>query len=165
MSIASSPRSQGRFVTLRLKPRDDVLRILQGYVVEQGISACAIVSAVGSLTEAAIRYANQPEATLLQGHFEICSLSGTLECAAPGVALNGVAGAAEGGAHVHLSISDGAGRMIGGHMMAGCRVYTTLEVVLLLLDDLTFTREHCDMSGWPELVIRARRTGACHSGT
>ena len=46
--------------------------------------------------------------------------------------------------------------MIGGHMMRGCRVYTTLELVLLVLDDTVFTREPCDASGYPELVIRPK---------
>ncbi|SDE84876.1 hypothetical protein SAMN04488105_108231 [Salipiger thiooxidans] len=146
--------STGRHVALRLKPGEEVLGTLQQFVVDHGIAACAIVSSVGSLTHAAIRYANQNDTTRLEGHFEICSLIGTLECAAPGEALNGAEASASGGAHVHLSISDGAGRMIGGHMMRGCRVYTTLEIVLLVLDGLSFTREPCDASGYAELVIR-----------
>ncbi|MGR3804059.1 PPC domain-containing DNA-binding protein [Marinibacterium profundimaris] len=151
--------SRGRHVTLRLKPGEEVLGTLQDFVVTHGIAACAIVSSVGSLTHAAIRYANQPDTTRLEGHFEICSLIGTLECAAPGEALNGAEASAQGGAHVHLSISDGSGRMIGGHMMRGCHVYTTLEIVLLVLDELSFTREHCDASGYSELVIRAALRG------
>ncbi|WP_116134438.1 PPC domain-containing DNA-binding protein [Tropicimonas sp. IMCC34043] len=152
--------SQGRFVALRLGPGDEVLGSLIDFVVAEGIAAAAIASSVGSLTQAAIRFANQPDATWLEGHFEVVSLIGTLECAAPGEALNGATEPAEGGAHVHLSISDGDGRVIGGHMMLGCRVYTTLEIVLLVLDDVGFTREHCDRSGYPELVIRP----AGHSG-
>lgn len=151
--------SHGRHVAVRLKPGEDVLGTLQEFVVRHGIAACAIVSSVGSLTHAAIRYANQPGTTRLEGHFEICSLIGTLECAAPGEALNGADAEALGGAHIHLSISDGEGRMIGGHMMRGCHVYTTLEIVLLVLDGLSFTREHCDASGYSELVIRAAARG------
>ncbi|QEW22367.1 hypothetical protein LA6_004585 [Marinibacterium anthonyi] len=148
--------SHGRHVALRLKPGEDVMEALQAFVVRHAITACAIVSSVGSLTDAAIRYANREETTRLKGHFEICSLIGTLECAAPGEALNGAPSDAKGGAHVHLSISDGEGRMIGGHLMRGCRVYTTLELVLLVLDDTVFTREPCDASGYPELVIRPK---------
>ena len=147
--------SAGRFVTLRLRPGEEVLGRLLDFIVSRNIAAAALVSAVGSLTRAAIRYANQPEATILTGHFEVCSLSGTLEAAAPGVALNGRKTPGQGGAHVHLSISDGEGRMIGGHMMLGCEVYTTLEIVLLVLEDQVFARESCEMSGYPELVIRA----------
>lgn len=155
-STTTTPQfSQGRHVALRLKPGEEVLGTLQDFVVRHGIRACAIVTSVGSLTHAAIRYANRAETTRLEGHFEICSLIGTLECAAPGEALNGAGADAQGGAHVHLSISDGEGRMIGGHMMRGCHVYTTLELVLLVLDGLSFTREPCDASGYSELVIRA----------
>ena len=158
-TLATPLYSRGRHVALRLKPGEEVLGSLQDFVVTHGIAACAIVSSVGSLTHAAIRYANQPDTTRLEGHFEICSLIGTLECAAPGEALNGADASAQGGAHVHLSISDGEGRMIGGHMMRGCHVYTTLEIVLLVLDELSFTREHCDASGYSELVIRAAPRG------
>lgn len=154
-TIATPIHSRGRHVALRLKPGEEVLGTLQDFVVRHDIAACTIVSSVGSLTHAAIRFANHDETTLLEGHFEICSLIGTLECAAPGEALNGAEATAKGGAHVHLSISDGEGRMIGGHMMRGCRVYTTLEIVLLVMDELIFTREPCDASGYYELVIRA----------
>lgn len=151
--------SRGRFITLRLRPGEEVLGQLVDFVVAQNIRAAALVSAVGSLTRAAIRFANQPDATILAGHFEVCTMSGTVECAAPGVALNGLEAPGQGAAHVHLAISDGEGRMTGGHMMIGCEVYTTLEIVLLVLDDQVFTREHCDMSGYPELVIRAAESG------
>lgn len=144
-------RSQGRFVALRLKPGAEVMAALRDLVVGERIAAAAVVAAVGSLTEAAIRYANQPGTTLLRGHFEVCALSGTLECAP--------SEGGPGGGHLHLAISDGAGRMIGGHMMEGCRVYTTLEIVLLVLEDFGFTREPCALSGHPELVIRPAMGG------
>ena len=63
--------STGRHVALRLKPGEEVLGTLQQFVVDHGIAACAIVSSVGSLTHAAIRYANQNDTTRLEGHFEI----------------------------------------------------------------------------------------------
>ena len=162
-SLSSPVTSKGRFVTLRLRPGEEVLGQLVAFVVAEQIRAAALVSAVGSLTRAAIRFANQPDATILTGHFEVCALSGTLECADPGVALNGLDAPGKGAAHVHLAISDGEGRMTGGHMMLGCEVYTTLEIVLLVLEDQVFTREHCDMSGYPELVIRAAGRGAAHN--
>lgn len=162
-SLAAPVSSRGRFITLRLRPGEEVLGRLVDFVVSQNIRAAALVSAVGSLTRAAIRFANQPDATILTGHFEVCALSGTLESADPGVALNGLTEPGHGAAHVHLAISDGEGRMTGGHMMLGCEVYTTLEIVLLVLEDQVFAREHCDMSGYPELVIRAAGRGAAHN--
>ena len=141
--------SRGRFTALRLGPGEEVLARLQRFVHDQGLAAVAVASCVGSLTTAAIRYANREDVTLLEGHFEIVSMIGTLE-AAPSQEDPQL-----GGAHVHIAVSDGEGAMRGGHMMSGCRVYTTLEIVLLVLDDVDFVREPCLKSGYPELVIRA----------
>ncbi len=131
--------SSARFYALRLEPGTDVLGAIQDFVATNALGAVAIVTVVGSLTDAFIRYANQPEGTLTQGHFEIVSMVGTVEPT---------------GAHVHLSLSDGTGAMFGGHMLPGCLVYTTAEVVLAHLQDFTFVRVPCAKSGYDELAVR-----------
>lgn len=131
--------SSARFYTLRLEPGADVLAEVQDFVARHDLKAVAIVTVVGSLTDAVIRYANQPDGTLTQGHFEIVSMVGTVEPT---------------GAHVHLSLSDGTGAMFGGHMLPGCLVYTTAEIVLAQLEDFVFARVACPMSGYDELEIR-----------
>src|SRR6202021_1847832 len=93
----------------------------------------------GRFTPGSIRYANQPEAHIHTGHFEIVSITGTVE---------------EGGEHVHLSIATGQGTMIGGHLMTGCKIYTTSEVTLAELVSVRFAREtDKEGSGWDELKI------------
>lgn len=37
--------------------------------------------------------------------------------------------------------------------MSGCKVFTTAEVVLGVLNDLKYTREYCKQSGFDELVV------------
>jgi predicted DNA-binding protein with PD1-like motif len=114
---------------------------LQHFVQHNQIQAAALVTVVGSLTHAVaaeLRYANQPEGTASEGHFEIVSMTGTLDAS---------------GGHVHISLADGSGRVFGGHMLPGCLVYTTAEVVLVQLKELRFAREHCPESGWDELVV------------
>ena len=106
---------------------------------DNDLKAVAIVTIVGSLTDAVIRYANQPGGTLSQGHFEIVSMVGTVEPT---------------GAHVHISLSDGQGKMFGGHMLAGCLVYTTAEIVLAHLEDFAFARVPCALSGYDELAVQ-----------
>ena len=103
----------------------------------------AVVTCVGSLTRAEIRHANRPEGTRYQGHYEITSLTGTVDPA---------------GEHLHLTITDGDGHAFGGHLLAGSAVYTTAEIVAVLLDDLSFTREPCALSGYDELVIHTVST-------
>lgn len=130
--------SAARFYALRLVPGTDVLAGVQDFVRENDLKAVAIVTVVGSLTDAVIRYANQPGGTLSQGHFEIVSMVGTVEPT---------------GAHVHISLSDGTGRMFGGHMLPGCLVYTTAEIVLAHLTEFVFMRSACPLSGYDELTI------------
>jgi uncharacterized protein len=128
-----------RIHVFRLRPGDDLLGSIRAYVNANHIQAAVLLSAVGSLTQASIRYANQPEAHIHTGHFEIVSITGTME---------------EGGEHVHLSIATGQGTMIGGHLMTGCKIYTTGEITLAELVGVHFTREtDTQGSGWDELKI------------
>ena len=128
-----------RIHVFRLRPGDDLLGSIRAYVKQNHIQAAVLLSSVGSLTQASIRYANQPEAHIHTGHFEIVSFTGTVE---------------EGGEHIHLSIATGQGNMIGGHLMTGCKIYTTSEVTLAELVGVRFAREtDKEGSGWDELKI------------
>lgn len=128
-----------RIHVFRLRPGDDLLGSIRTYVKQHHIQAAVILSAVGSLTQASIRYANQSEAYINTGHFEIVSITGTLE---------------EGGEHLHLSIATGQGNVLGGHLLTGCTIYTTAEIVLAELTNVRFTRElDKEGSGWDELKV------------
>ncbi|NYZ52203.1 DUF296 domain-containing protein, partial [Escherichia coli] len=50
-------------------------------------------------------------------------------------------------------VSDPHGTMLGGHMMPGCTVRTTLELVIGSLEELAFSRQPCALSGYDELHI------------
>jgi hypothetical protein len=70
---------QTRIHVFRLRPGDDLLGSIRAYVKQNHIQAAVVLSSVGSLTQASIRYANQPEAHIHTGHFEIVSITGTVE--------------------------------------------------------------------------------------
>lgn len=122
-------------------PGQDLKLALLDVVKAEGLEAAAVVSAVGSLTTVTLRFANQPEVTTRTGPFEIVSLVGTL---------------GPDGAHLHVALSDGAGATIGGHLADGSLVYTTVEVVLVELDDLRFLRELDPATTYNELAIEPR---------
>ena len=122
----------------RLLPGQDLNKSIMDFVKTERIAAGCILTCVGSLTTAVIRYANTGEASRVDGHFEIVSLVGTVDMNAP---------------HLHISISDGHGKMLGGHLLDGCIVYTTAEIVLASFPELVFRRELCEKSGYPELVV------------
>lgn len=125
---------------LRLRPGDDLRQQLTAFAQANHIAAGAMLTCVGSLTVATLRLANQEGPTVLRGHFEIVSLVGTLSA---------------GGSHLHLAVSDSTGRTIGGHLLDGCRVYTTAEIVLGELPALEFGRETDPTFGYQELVVRS----------
>ena len=122
----------------RLKPGQDLKQEIQKLVTENKITAGWISTCVGSLTNYSIRFANQPNASSNTGHFEIVSLTGT-------VSING--------SHLHASISDSTGKTIGGHLMDGCIVYTTAEIVIIASNGFVFKREKDGTTPWEELQV------------
>ena len=130
-----------RWFAVRLRPGDDLLASLKTFAREHRLRAAFIASCAGSATRTSVRYANQPAATTRDGHFEIVSLSGTL---------------AADGAHVHVAFADSTGASFGGHLMDGTRIYTTAEIVLGELADVTFAREPDSTYGYRELAPRPR---------
>lgn len=141
MTMSHLCSSGARFYALRLLPGQEVFSGLHAFVQQHQLHAAWIAGCTGSLTDVALRYAGQDATTLLTGTFEVISLNGTLELT---------------GEHLHLSVSDPQGAMLGGHMMAGCTVRTTLELVIGELDALAFSRQPCALSGYDELHITSR---------
>ena len=142
MAPSPVPLSSGRYAALRLTPGEDPVAALRALQRQTGAQAMALVTCVGSLTRAMIRHANRNEATEYRGHFEITSLVGTIDPA---------------GEHLHLTITDPEGRAFGGHLLAGSSVYTTAEIVVLILEGLIFSRAPCPYSGYDELVVKESR--------
>lgn len=125
----------------RLRPGQDLQAGIQRFVDEHGIEAGWVATAVGSLTDWSLRFANRPEATRGTGHFEIVSLCGTVS---------------KHGSHLHLAVSDADGRTIGGHLMPGCLVYTTAEIVIGESPAHVFTRAKDGTTPWAELQVQKR---------
>ena len=127
-----------KIYTFRLKPGDDLFDSIESFVAENKIQAGCVLSSVGSLTHAKLRLANREYYTEYEGHFEIVSMTGT-------VSTNG--------SHIHVAISDGDGVTIGGHLVSGCKVYTTAEIVLAVFEGIIYKRELLENdSGYEELV-------------
>ena len=124
--------------TFRLKPEQDLLNEIESIVAEKKIQAGCVLSAVGSLTHVTLRLANREYYSEYDGHFEIVSMTGT-------VSLHG--------SHLHMSISDGDGKTIGGHLVPGCKIYTTAEIVLGIFEDVVYKREYAEDSGYEELTV------------
>ncbi|MBV9387262.1 MAG: DNA-binding protein [Chroococcidiopsidaceae cyanobacterium CP_BM_ER_R8_30] len=127
---------------LRLKPNQDLRQSLKTFAIEQDIKAGFVLTAVGSLQQAKIRFANQDVSTVLQDTFEILSLNGT-------IATTGI--------HLHICIADRAGQTLGGHLSDGCIIYTTAEIVIGTSEEFTFVRTIDEQTGYKELEILPKK--------
>lgn len=127
-----------KVLPIRLEPNADLRQSLKILAVEQNIQAGFILTAIGSLKQATIRFANQDDTTLLREKFEILSLNGTL---------------ASTGLHLHISISDSCGKVIGGHLSDGCIIYTTAEIVVGITENFSFDRSIDKTTGFKELEV------------
>ena len=141
-SNISGRSSPARFFAFRLTPGQDLRQELSAFSRREHLQAGAVVTCVGSLTDVSLRFANQDKPTNRQGHFEIVSLVGTLD---------------DTGGHLHLCVADRDGVAFGGHLVDGCRIYTTAEIVVAELTDLEFRREIDKTFGYKELVVRPRK--------
>ncbi len=134
--------SAGRFLAFRLAPGEELLGALRRIVAAYGIRAGYVAGVVGSLSRACLRFAGRRDGTALDGCFEVVSLVGTLDAE---------------GEHLHMTISNPEGTTTGGHVLEGCVVRTTMELVLGDLSELEFSREYCPLSTYEELAVMPRK--------
>ena len=94
------------------------------FVQQQQIQAGVILSAIGSLTQANLRFAARSQTTTLPGPLELISLDGTLS---------------PDGLHLHGTVADEHGHPMAGHIGQGCIVRTTAEIAIASLPHLIFS--------------------------
>ncbi|MBD2539122.1 PPC domain-containing DNA-binding protein [Coleofasciculus sp. FACHB-SPT36] len=123
---------------IRLKPDQDLKKSLQDFAIKQNLQSGFILTGVGSLKKATLRFANHRYSTAFNDNFEIISLNGTLEAA---------------GIHLNIAIANKEGKTIGGHLMEGCIIYTTAEIVIGVSEEFTFLRTMDEQTGYKELEI------------
>ena len=131
-------------LVLRLNPGDDLRAALDAALAKSGGTAAFVLSGIGSLRGASIRFADAATAARIEGSLEILTLSGTLS---------------PDGSHLHIGVSDAAGKVSGGHVAPGCVVRTTAEILVGWLPEWQFTREIDPVTGYAELVPRSALPG------
>lgn len=127
-------------IARRLTDGQDLILEINKFLREEDVQAGVILSAVGSLSKSTIRVPviNGAVKYIHPENLEIDNLHGT-------VSVNGV--------HLHISVSNIDGIVMGGHLKEGCIIRTTCELVIGILDDATFKREPDTSTGFDELVI------------
>jgi uncharacterized protein len=144
--------SNSKLWVLRLRPGDDLVDSIMDFSRQHSIQAGGIVTCVGSLSKARLRYANQKDYQDLDDkgrHFEIVALVGTFSTT---------------DRHLHLAVANERGEVFGGHVGSGNRVYTTAEIILVEGVNWEFRREKDTETRYMELSP-AQRTMPVSSGT
>src|SRR5581483_8492810 len=105
----------------------------------------SILTCVGALKPFVLRMAgatpDKQDIKTYEDKHEIVSLVGTLtgdDC------------------HLHISLSNKEGRVIGGYLKDGSLVDLTAEIVIVEDDNAVYTREPDNDTGFTELVIKQR---------
>lgn len=123
----------------RLQPKADLKKSLVEFMKLNEIQSGAILSAVGSLAHMCVRIADGKTSEEHHENMELISLSGTLT---------------SGHIHAHLSAINGKMEVFGGHLLEGCIVNTTLELVIVdLSENFQNQRVYDEQTGYDELVV------------
>lgn len=125
-------------VCCRLHRGDDLLLSIRTLCEREKIDAAVVLSAVGCVSRAVLRDAGGVNLRSVDEPCEIVSLNGT---------------ASRTRCHLHLALSREDLSTIGGHMMPGCIVNTTCELVLGVLEHMRFDVEQDAQTGYDELIF------------
>ncbi len=131
---------------IRFEPGTDVRREIEEFAKRERITAGVILGAVGSLSETHLRFAGADSPTKLASKYEILTLSGMIS---------------ENGVHLHMIVGNSQGKCIGGHVTYGCKVYTTLELVIGLMPEVLFERVSDEATGFKELKVSNIGSNKC----
>lgn len=142
--ILATPPSEVRrlhALPLRLSPGCDLRREIEQAVAALPSQSGFVLSGIGSLTRANLRFAAAESPTSLVEALEVLSLGGSITPE---------------GAHLHASLSTASGAVLGGHLGYGCVVRTTAEILIAVLPEWRLSREHDPATGYQELTIARR---------
>ncbi|WP_115132111.1 PCC domain-containing protein [Synechococcus sp. N26] len=103
---------------LKLAPGSDLRLSLEELAQRDGISGF-VLGVVGNLTKASFQCPGQAEPTMLEGDLEVITLNGTFSPE---------------GVHLHLSLSDGACQVWGGHLEPGTIVQKGVDLLIGVLE-------------------------------
>lgn len=132
--------------TFRLKPGEDLKQGIEQYVRQNKIEAGFIITCVAGVKQATLRMAGaQPDnqdIRTFDGPFEVDGMVGT-------VSVNGC--------HLHVTISNKEGEAFGGHLKEKSPVYPTAEIVIGEDENVVYSREPDEQTGFNELTVKAKK--------
>lgn len=122
----------------RLHRGADLCDSIKSFAKENHIKAGYVACCVGCVSRARVRDASGVNIRELNEEFEIVSVTGTVS---------------EKRCHMHIALSREDLSTVGGHMVSGCIVNTTAEVVINEIDGVEIGVEEDKETGYDELVV------------
>ena len=122
----------------RLRRGDDLLLSLEQIAREEGLELAVILSAVGCVSRARLRDDSGVTVRAIDEDCEIVSVTGTVSAKR---------------CHVHVSLSKEDLSTVGGHLMEGCIINTTCELVLGVVSGWCCGVEQDEKTGYDEIVF------------
>ncbi len=135
-----------RTVCLRLHRGEGLLLAIRALAEREQIAAGVVLSAVGCVSCARVRDVSGVTLRTISEPCEIVSLNGTVSAAR---------------CHLHIALSKEDLSTVGGHLVPGCVVNTTCELVLGVLDGWRFGVEQDAATGYDEIVFEKSLMGSC----
>lgn len=123
---------------IRLHRGADLLLSIEELCKEKHISSGAVLSAVGCISKGRIRDASGVTIREINEDCEIVSLMGTCS---------------EKRCHLHISLSKKDLSTIGGHLVPGCIINTTCELIIAEFPGISIDTEDDPETGYDELVF------------
>lgn len=130
-----------RTVCKRLHRGDDLLGSIRALAEEAAIEAGVVLSAVGCISRGVVRDASGVNLKTIDEPCEIVSLNGTVSRTR---------------CHLHIALSKEDLFAVGGHLVEGCIINTTCELVIGVLDGWRFGMEQDSETGYDELVFEKK---------
>ena len=127
----------------RLHRGDDLLKSIQALAKDQHIGAGVVLSAVGCISKGMVRDASGVTLRQIDAPCEIVSLNGTVSAIR---------------CHLHIALSREDLSTVGGHLVEGCIINTTCELVIGVLDGWVIGTEFDAETGYDELIFKELAT-------
>ncbi len=122
----------------RLTRGADLRASLAAFARENALDAAVPVACAGCVSRWRVRGADGQTVHSGGTPAEIVSLTGTLS---------------QSGLHLHIALAGEDLSVFGGHLLEGCIINTTAEIVLLVPEGVRFHRAPDAATGYDELVI------------
>lgn len=124
---------------VRLRRGADLLQSIKELCTKNAIKAGVVLSGVGCVSRGRVRDAGGVNIVDIDQPMEIVSLMGTVS---------------DKRCHLHVSFSKEDLSVVGGHLVTGCIINTTCELIIGELENFVYDVEFDEETGYDELIFK-----------